>query len=402
LLRGTKITPHRRRHRFSYGRFMNKRIVVSLAVIALVAAGAWRLSRSDERKAATTTPRAISVTTAPAKQMDVPVRLSANGYVSPLNSVDIRPQVSSVIAQVHIKEGQFVKAGDVLFSLDDRADRVNLQKTQAQLAKDQASLADLERQFARSRDLLGKGFISQSATDTVQSQLDAQRAALQADRAAVEAARVSLGYDVIRATSAGRAGAISVYPGSLVQPASPPLVTISQLDPIAVTFTLPESELSSLLAVQKSGGAKVIANLQDADQPAEGRLSFIDNTVDAQNGTIKVKAVFPNAEHRLWPGQYVTVNTVVRELKDAVVIPQAAVITTVDDKTVYVVGDDHVAQARRVQLLYPFGTQAVVSGVKAGDRIVVEGKQNLRPGSAVSEAGAVQRNANSDEQKSPR
>jgi RND family efflux transporter MFP subunit len=402
LLRGNGIIAPRRRHRFSYGRFMNKRFVVSLVVIILVAAGAWHLSRPDERKAVASAPRAISVTTVPAKRMDVPVRLSANGYVSPLNSVDIRPQVSSVIARVHIKEGQFVKAGDLLFSLDDRADRVNLQKAQAQLAKDQANLADLERQFARSRDLLGKGFISQSATDTVQSQLDAQRAALQADRAAVEAARVSLGYDVIRATSAGRAGAISVYPGSLVQPASPPLVTISQLDPIAVTFTLPESELNGLLAVQKSGGAKVVANLQQAGEPAEGRLSFIDNAVDPQNGTIKVKAVFPNADHRLWPGQYVTVNTVVREMKDAVVIPQAAVITTVDAKTVYVIGDDRTAQARRVALLYSFGTQAVVSGVKAGDRIVVEGKQNLRPGNAVSEAGAAKRNETGSEQKSPR
>jgi RND family efflux transporter MFP subunit len=381
---------------------MNKRFVVSLVVIALVAAGMWHLFRPDNHKAAAGAPRAISVTTVSAKRMDVPVRLSANGYVSPLNSVDVRPQVSSVIARVHIKEGQFVKAGDMLFSLDDRADRVNLQKAQAQLAKDQATLADLERQFARSRDLLGKGFIAQSATDTVQSQLDAQRAAVQASRAAVEATRVGLGYDVIRAASAGRAGAISVYPGSLVQPTSPPLVTISQLDPIAVTFTLPESELDSLLAVQKSGGAKVVATLPETGKPVEGRLNFIDNAVDAQNGTIKVKAVFPNADQRLWPGQYVTVNTVVREMKDAVVIPQAAVITTVDDKTVYVVGGDGTAQARRVQLLYPFGTQAVVNGVRTGDRVVVEGKQNLRPGSAVSEAAATKRNETGAEQKSPR
>ncbi len=367
---------------------MKKSFAVSLVVIVFLGTGAWHLSRSDQNKAVTAVPRAINVSTVAAKRIDVPVRLSANGYVSSLNSVDIRPQVSNLIAKVHIKEGQFVKAGDILFSLDDRADRVNLQKAQAQLTKDQASLAELERQLARNRELLGKGFISQSALDTVQSQVDAQRATLQADRAMVEAARVSLGYDVIRAASAGRAGAISVYPGSLVQPSSPPLVTIAQLDPIAVTFTLPETELSSLLAVQKSGGAKVAATLQDADQPVEGRLSFIDNAVDAQNGTIKVKAVFPNADHRLWPGQYVTLTTTVRELKDAIVIPQAAIITGVDGQTVYVVGKDQAAQQRRIRLLHSFGTQAAVSGVQPGDRIVVDGKQNLRPGTQVSETAA--------------
>jgi RND family efflux transporter MFP subunit len=367
---------------------MKKSVVVSLAVVIFLATGAWHLSRSDQRKSVATAPRAISVTTVPAKRMDVPVRLNANGYVSSLNSVDIRPQVSNLIEKVHIKEGQFVKAGDILFSLDDRADRVNLQKAQAQLTKDQASLAELERQLARNRELLGKGFISQSALDTVQAQVDAQRATLQADRAMVEAAHVSLGYDVIRATSAGRAGAISVYPGSLVQPSSPPLVTIAQLDPIAVTFTLPETELSGLLAVQKSGGARVAATLQDADQPVEGRLNFIDNTVDAQNGTIKVKAVFPNAEHRLWPGQYVTLVTTVRELKDAIVIPQASIITGADAQTVYVVGKDQAVQQRRIRLLHSFGTQAVVSGVQPGDRIVVDGKQNLRPGAKVSETTA--------------
>lgn len=323
--------------------------------------------------------------------MDVPVRLEANGYVSSLNSVDVRPQVSNVVAKVHIKEGQFVRAGDILFSLDDRADRVNLEKAEAQYAKDQASLADLERQLARSRELLGKGFIAQSAVDTVQTQVEAARAALAADKAAVEAARVALGYDTIRAASSGRAGAVSVFAGSLVQPTptAPPMVTIAQLDPIAVTFTLPETELSALLAAQKAGGVKVYAALQGAEPALEGTLSFIDNAVDPQNGTIKVKAVFPNAQQRLWPGQYVTVNTVVRELKDAVVIPQAAIITGIDSKSVYVVGTGKSAQPRRVQLLYAFGSQAAVAGVQAGETVVVDGKQNLRPGSKVREAEAV-------------
>jgi RND family efflux transporter MFP subunit len=333
----------------------------------------------------------VTVTTASAKRMDVPVELNANGYVSSLNSVEIRPQVSNVVAKVHLREGQFVTAGELLFSLDDRAERVNVQKAEAQVAKDKASLADFERQLARSRELVGKGFIAQSAVDTVQAQVDAQRATLRSDMAAMEAARVSLGYQTIRAPSSGRAGVISVFVGSLVQPGmTTPMVTISQLDPIAATFTLPETELSALLAAQKEDAAvKVSAAVQDAKPPVEGRLTFVDNTVDPQNGTIRVKAMFPNPGQRLWPGQYVAVKTVVRELKNAIVAPQSAVITGIDAQSVYVVGADKTALPRRIEVLYSFGTQAVVKGIQEGENIVVDGKQNLRPGMKVRESGAV-------------
>ncbi|QDZ26702.1 efflux RND transporter periplasmic adaptor subunit [Noviherbaspirillum sp. UKPF54] len=373
---------------------MKRRNAALLIVIAAAGSTGWYLTRTapkQETGQQKQTP-AIAVSVAEAAQTDVPVRLEANGYVSSLNNVEVRPQVSNLVARVHIKEGQFVKAGDVLFSLDDRADRVNLQKAQAQLAKDQAGLADLERQLARSRELLGKGFISQGATDTVQAQAEAARATLRADEAAVEAARVALGYDTIRAASSGRVGVISVFAGTLVQPSATaaPMVTISQIDPVAVTFTLPERELGALLAAQRAGGAKVVATLPGAAGALEGKLSFVDNAVDSQNGTIKAKAIFPNEQHLLWPGQYVPVTTVVRELKNAVVIPQAAIITGVDTRSVYVVGTDQTAQLRRVELLYSFGTKAAVRGVAAGDSVVVDGKQNLRPGSKVRVADARQ------------
>ena len=364
---------------------MKKGIAVSVIIIAVFMLGAWRLAQpgQDDKPAAGAARPPVPVTLATARRVDVPVRLQANGYVSSLNSVDVRPQVSNVITRVHIKEGQQVKAGDLLFSLDDRADRVNLSKAQAQMAKDAVSLADLERQLKRSRELVSKGFISQSAVDTVQAQVDAQRAAVTADRAAVEAARVALGYDQIRASSAGRAGAIAVYPGSLVQPSSAPLVTISQLDPIAITFALPEHELGALLAAQKAGGATVSAMVQGAGKPLPGRLSFIDNAVDAQTGTIKVKAVFANPERLLWPGQYVPISTVVRDIKDAIVIPQAAIITGAEGRSVYVAGAADSVQQRPVELLYSFGTEAVVGGVNAGEQVVVDGKQNLRPGAKI-------------------
>jgi RND family efflux transporter MFP subunit len=374
---------------------MMKRIAILLIAVA-AGVGGWTYFKPGQQKAAESPAQAkgqgqvTAVSLVAAKRMDVPVRVEANGYVSSLNSVEVRPQVTNVIAKVHVKEGQFVKAGELLFTLDDRADRVNLQKAEAQLARDRATLADLERQLTRSKELLAKGFISQGATDTVQSQAEAQRAALQADQAAVEAARVALGYDTIRAPSSGRAGAIAVYPGSLVQPTptAAPLVTISQLDPIAVTFTLPESELDGLLAAQKSGDIKVSARAAASGAALEGKVSFVDNAVDSQNGTIKVKAIFPNQAQSLWPGQYITVNTVVRTLKGAIVVPQASIITGAESRTVYAVGADKTAQARRIELVHSFGTQAVVKGVQEGERIVVEGKQNLRPGARVAEAAA--------------
>lgn len=361
-----------------------------LCIVLLLAFAGWHYLKPKELAAKTDASAnaagVATVTTIRARLADVPVRLTANGYVSSLNSVEIRPQVSNVVAKVHIKEGQFVRAGELLFSLDDRADRVNLQKAEAQLAKDKASLTNLERQLARSRDLLAKGFIAESAVDTVQAQVDAQRATVEADIAAINAERVNLSYQTIRATASGRAGAINVFPGSLVQPASPPLVVISQLDPIGVTFTLPETELNALLEAQKTGGAKVTASARNGGAPVEGSISFIDNTVDPQNGTIKVKATFPNANEAFWPGQYVTVATVVREIRDAVVIPQDAVITGVDASSVYVVGPDGSARQRKIEPVYPFGAQVAVKGVQPDDTIVIDGKQNLRPGMRVREA----------------
>ncbi|MFA6312575.1 MAG: efflux RND transporter periplasmic adaptor subunit [Sterolibacterium sp.] len=365
-----------------------------LVVVLLVALGlgswyAWNNQRGKAVKSAASggTPAGVSVTTTVARRQTLPVVLEANGYVVPLNSVDIRPQISNVIARAHIREGQFVKAGDVLFTLDDRADQVNLSKAQAQLAKDQATLADFERQLVRSKELRQKGFIAQSATDTVQTQLEAQQAAVRADQAALEGARVSLGFNTLRAPIAGRVGAIGVYPGSLVQPNSAPLATVTQLDPIGVGFTIPESELNSLLATSKSGPVTVVAYLPNSDWKREGRLSFIDNAVDSQSGTIRAKGLFSNADQALWPGAYAGIRISVRELRDVVVIPLAAVVNAVDGTHIYTVSADQSVQRHKIEILYNFGTQAAIKGIEGGERVVVDGTQNLRPASRVREAG---------------
>src|SRR6185295_18190860 len=246
------------------------------------------------------------------------------GTVTALNSVDIRPQVASTITKVHIKEGQFVAAGQLLFTLDARNDEVNVTKARAQLAKDLAALADAQRQLARSKDLFAQNFISQGAVDTNQTLVDSQQAVVASDRAAIEAAQVALSYSRITATTAGRAGAINVYAGSFVQPSGNPLVTITQLDPISVAFSVPQRNLGPVLASLRDGGGKVVATFPESGVTATGKLLFVDNTVDANSGTVRVKAEFANKDERLWPGAFVNIRLAVEMLKGASVVPQIA------------------------------------------------------------------------------
>ncbi|MBC3876349.1 efflux RND transporter periplasmic adaptor subunit [Undibacterium sp. FT79W] len=334
--------------------------------------------------------RPVSVSTIVAQKRDYPVRIAANGMVSALNTVDIRPQVTSTVAKVHIKEGQFVRAGDLLFTLDSRTDEVNLAKAQAQLDKDLATLADNQRQLARSKELLAKKFVAQSALDSSQTLVDAQQAVVASDKAAVAAARVALSYNRIVAPSAGRTGIISVFPGSLVQPSATAtaMVTITQMNPIAVTFPLPQRNLPDALQSMQGQDSYVTASLPDGVSKFKGKLQFVDNAVDAASGTVKVKAVFDNKEMKLWPGAYVNLEMSVQTLKDAVVVPQDAVVVGARGKSVYIVNAESKAELKPVVVTQSFGTDAVVSGIEAGAKVVLEGKQNLRPGALVKERGA--------------
>jgi RND family efflux transporter MFP subunit len=330
----------------------------------------------------------ISVSSVRAVARDVDVVLEATGTISALNNVDIRPQVSSVIKQVNIREGQYVKAGQLLFTLDARTDEVNLAKAQAQLARDQASLADAQRQLTRSRELLAQNFISQGAVDTNQTLVATQQAVVSADQAAIRAAQVGLSYNRITAPAAGRAGAINVFAGSTVQPGGTALVTITQLDPIAVAFGLPQRNLSDALATLRAGGGRVVAVLPESRGEVVGKLQFVDNVVDPNSGTVKVKAVFDNAKEALWPGAFVNVRMAASTIKGAVVVPQAAVIRGPRGTLVYTIDATGKAAARPVELVYAAGLDAVVTGVAAGDRVVVDGRQNLRAGVPVVERAA--------------
>ncbi len=368
-----------------------KNIAIVAGIVAAVGVGTWAMKGGADAhadgaaapggKGKGAQPPAVVNVVAPQRQ-DVAVVQQANGTVTPIRTVDLHPQTTATIRQVHIKEGQFVKQGELMFSLDDREDRANLDKAQAQVARDRASLADLERQYKRSQDLFAQHFIAQSAVDTLRAQVDQARATLQADVAAARASSVTTSYTAIRAPMSGRVGGINVYPGSLVQPATS-LTTITQLDPITVAFTLPESSLPALLAAQKRGKVEVEA-LPGADlAPVKGQLSFVDNTVDPQAGTIKVKAEFDNRETTLWPGQYVNTKVIVQTLKDAVVIPQNAIITNAQGTFVYVLEKDHSARLVPVQRVYGAGVDAAVSGLAGSEQVITDGKQNVRPGAKV-------------------
>jgi RND family efflux transporter MFP subunit len=330
----------------------------------------------------------VSVSTVRAEQRDFDVQLEATGTVTALNSVDIKPQVSSIITKVHFREGDFIRAGQLLFTLDSRADETLVLKAEAQLQKDLAALADAERQLARSKELLAQNFVSQTAVDTNQAAVDAQRAVVTADRAAIQTARVAVSYNRIVAPNSGRAGIVNVYAGTLVQPSSPALVTITQLDPIAIAFNLPQRDLNDALQALRSGGGRVTAVLPEGRGTLAGKLAFVDNNVDAASGTVKVKAVFDNKSEMLWPGAFVNVRLAVRTLKNAVVVPQAAIVQGARGRVVFVVEPGNRAAARPVELVQGAGTEAVVTGVNPGERVVVEGRQNLRPGSSVVERSA--------------
>ena len=380
----------------------SKNIAIVVGIVVAVGAGTWTLNHGSDShadgaaapggKGKGAQPPAVVNVVAPQRQ-DVAVVQQANGTVTPIRTVDLHPQTTATIRQVHIKEGQFVKQGELMFSLDDREDRANLDKAQAQVARDRASLADLERQYKRSQDLFAQHFIAQSAVDTLRAQVDQARATLQADVAAARASSVTTSYTAIRAPMSGRVGGINVYPGSLVQPATS-LTTITQLDPITVAFTLPESSLPSLLAAQKRGKVEVEA-LPGADlAPVKGPLSFVDNTVDPQAGTIKVKAEFDNRETTLWPGQYVNTKVIVQTLKDAVVIPQNAIITNAQGTFVYVLEKDHSARLVPVQRVYGAGVDAAVSGLAGSEQVITDGKQNVRPGAKVRLASEMGKGKN--------
>jgi RND family efflux transporter MFP subunit len=355
-------------------------VVLVLAIAGGAAKYFWPAANTETKSPVQT------VTTSVVELRDFPVILEATGSTVATNIVDIRPQVTNVVTKVHIKEGQKVNAGDLLISLDDRADRANYEKAQA-------SADDAQRQLARAEELLRQQFVAQGAVDTA-------RANAQAAQAAARAAFALLSYDNIRSPITGRAGIINVFPGALVQPGNTvststtatatntqgAMVTITQLDPINVQFTVPESALPALFAAQQAGQAPTITFQMGDGKKREGKVFVIDNQVDQAIGAVKVKAVVDNADHTLIPGQFVRLQVKAGNFKNVLVVPSQAVVTNARGDQVFVVDAENTVAMKPIKVQTQSQGFAVISGINAGDKVVVEGKQNLRPNGKVKEA----------------
>ena len=362
---------------------------IALAAILLIAlaAGMW-VWRAQNTATSAEEAGAVQVVSAPVMQADVPARLSANGTVTAVQTVEVRPQISATIKTVHIREGQSVRKGDRLFTLDARTEDANLGMAEAQITRDRADLTNAERNLERQRELFRQEYVSRAELDAAQNQVDMLRSQVAIDQAAVEASRVARSFGEITAPIAGRTGAIAVYPGSLVQPNGAALLNITQIDPINASFTLPERELADIQQALARGAVSVAAKLDLPGQPdLQGRLVFIDNAVDTASGTIRLKAEFPNPDNRLWPGMFVTVTLAPRTLAGAFTVPVQAVQTGPENKFVYAIGADRKVDSLPVNVRLIQDGIAVIEGIAPDARVVVEGAHNLRPGDTVAESG---------------
>jgi multidrug efflux system membrane fusion protein len=347
-------------------------------------------SQADAKPAAPQ-PRGVAVTTAVATTADFPIRRYAIGFVSSPAVVDVSARISSQVVDVHVKDGQMVKAGDLLFTLDDRALKAQLAKDQATLAKDQALQVSAEADLKRASDLMARQTGTKQAFDQADAAAKAAAATIAADQATIDADKVQLSYATIKAPITGRLGAIKITKGNLVSTGngngnSSPLVTITQMDPLEVTFSLPETDLPLLRKALASNTPAPVRLYRDGDKTplASGTLEFVDSTVDQASGTVQVKASMPNKDLSLWPGQFVDVALDAGVMQDMVSIPTVAVQPGQHGSFVYVVGGDDKVEARPVQIALVRGdNSAVAKGLKSGERVVTDGQTRLKQGTPV-------------------
>ncbi|HEY2986835.1 MAG TPA: efflux RND transporter periplasmic adaptor subunit [Candidatus Binatia bacterium] len=329
---------------------------------------------------------AVPVVVASVIQKNMPVQLEVVGSVEAYSTVSIRTQVTGTITQVHFKEGQDVKQGDLLFTIDTRPLEATLKQSEANLARDAAVLANAREQARRYAELVKKQYVSQEQYDQVKTNADALEASVDADKAAIENARVQLSYCRIFSPVTGRTGSLLVNEGNLVRTNdAAALVTINQVSPIYVTFAVPEQNLPEIKNRMSGGKLRVQAILpQDETRPEEGDLSFVDNTVDRTTGTIKLKGTFANGNRRLWPGQFVKAVLKLSEQPDAVVVPSQAVQTGQNGQHVFVVKNDSGVEVRPVVVGRSLNGDSVVEkGLQPGERVVTDGQFLLGPGSKV-------------------
>jgi multidrug efflux system membrane fusion protein len=376
-------------------------------------------SRKADSKQGAATP-AVPVAVAPVEQKAMPVQVQAIGSVEANQVVSVKAQVGGELIRVHFKEGQDVKKGDMLFTIDRRPFQATLaqaQATEAQhqaqvtqaeanLTRDQAQLDNARVEEERYRRLVAGGFVAREQYDqfltglkTAQATIDADQAAIataralvRADAAVVESARLNLAYTEIRSPVDGRTGSLMLHEGNVVRSggtSDSTLLVINQIQPIYVSFTVPQQQLPAIKTYIQKGSLAVDAVPSGEQRPESGVVTFVDNAIDPATGTVRLKATFPNAEKRLWPGQFVTATVTLTVDPDAIVVPSQAVQTGPQGQYVFVVKADSTVETRRVVVKRTQGSDSVLtSGVKAGEAVVIDGQPRLQQGTKVEVKGA--------------
>jgi membrane fusion protein, multidrug efflux system len=367
-----------------------KRVWLAVAFVVLAGLGGviYQTLLEPARSQTTDAPRVAAgapVVVATVQSQAMPVRIDTIGTVQTIANVAVKSRIDGFIDSVLIHDGQFVKAGDIMFRLDPRTAQAQVQQMQAQLARDQAQLANAKRNVERDAPLVGKDFLSRQQYDTDTTTAQAGEASVLADQAQIDNAKALLSYLTIPAPIDGRVGAITIKSGNSVKSNDVPLATINQIQPIYVSFNLAQGELPALRAAMAKGPVSVTVRAQGDDgPPIAGTVTFFDNAVDTTSGTIAVRATFANEDQRLWPGQFANVSVTTRTEADAIVVPPAAVEIGQDGDYVYVVKPDHTAELRPVTVSRTVEGKTVIGkGLAVGEIVVVDGQMRLNNGTRV-------------------
>ncbi|VVN86636.1 Multidrug resistance protein MdtA [Pseudomonas fluorescens] len=367
---------------------IQRKTALIVGVLVVLAIAAWALTRPAKSKLAA--PTAIPVRVVSVAQQDVPRFVSGIGTVLSLHSVVIRPQVDGILTQLLVKEGQRVKAGDLLASIDDRSIRASLDQAKAQLGESQAQLQVALVNLKRYKALSVDDGVSKQTYDQQQALVNQLKATVQGNQAAIDSAQVQLSYTQIRSPVSGRVGIRTVDEGNFLRTSDAQgLFSVTQIDPIAVEFSLPQQMLPTLQGlIAAPTKASVDAYMgadtdgQTGDLLGEGHLSLIDNQISSTTGTLRAKAEFSNASQRLWPGQLVTIKIQTALDKNALVVPSTVVQRGLDSHFVYRVNGDKV-DVVPVQVTYQDSDVNIIKGVQAGDVLVSDGQSRLKAGAQV-------------------
>jgi multidrug efflux system membrane fusion protein len=370
---------------------MRVRLLFTVVLIAVLGGGGF-LVYSHQRGTAAQAPagdraaKAVPVSVAAVVEKAAPMQIHTVGRVQTLASVAVRSRIDGVIASVAVTDGQEVKAGDELFRIDDREAQATLKLAQANLGKDQATLANAKRQMDRLTPLAAKNFTTKQDYDSATTLVETMQATLLADQAAIDAAKVTLSYTIIRAPISGRVGTIVQKLGNSVRAAdSTALVTINQLQPILVAFSVAQESMGELQRAMAAGKVPVTAKIPDSTAPVQqGEVQYVENAIDPTTNTLSVKAQFPNAEEFLWPSQFVNVTMTLRVDPNAIVVPTAAVQVNQDGAYAWVVKPDNTVEMRTLTVARQIGEEMVVTGdLKPGEQLVTEGQLRLENGTKV-------------------